>query len=390
MTGWTLFAVRSPSICPGQNVTLTADNGQIFLHGTVKDLTSSDRAVAIATTGGKVTNLLYVEVPSSDPQILLKVRFASVDRSLSKQLGINLFTTGVGNTIGAVNTGQYSPPSISTPNSTPATATLSNELNLFAFYPKLDIGASIEALETKGLVQTLAEPNLLAANGKLATFLAGGEYPYPVVQGTASGSAAVTISFKEYGVLLSFIPTVTPRGSIRLQLSSSVSALDFTNAVEISGFNVPAISTRSVKTEVELGEGQSFAVGGLLDNRETETFEKVPFLGSIPVLGKFFQSISKNRTNTELIMIVTPEIVRPIPAGAPLPQLNFPEKFLEPNSKVPMYTPDGKEPPAPTGPAPAPMPVERLIDSLKPEKPLPDSSTTSGFSTGAAGGATPP
>jgi pilus assembly protein CpaC len=365
---------------PDQALKISASNGSIFLRGTVKDLNSSERAVQIASTAGKVVNLLYVQVPPSDPQVLLKVRFAAVDRNRSKQMGINLFSTGLGNAIGGINTGQFSPPSISTgTDTTSATATLSNELNLFAFFPGLNVGATIEAMESKGVVEVLAEPNLLAASGKKASFLAGGEYPYPVVQGTTSGSSAVTIMFKEYGVRLSFIPTVTPRGSIRLQLLSEVSSLDFTNAVIVSGFQVPAIATRNVKTDVELGEGQSFAIGGLLDNRETETFQKVPFIGSIPVLGKLFQSISKNKTNTELIVIVTPEIVAPIPAGAPLPQLKYPEKFLPPNSGIPMHTPDGMPHPIPH--TPPTLPVEKLIESMKPTKPL----TDDGLSTGAFG-----
>ncbi len=370
---------------PDQALKVSAANGSVFLRGTVKDLNSSDRAVQIASTAGKVVNLLYVEVPPSDPQVLLKVRFAAVDRNRSKQLGINLFSTGLGNAIGGINTGEFSPPTVSAPSSTSsATATISNELNLFAFFPGLNAGATIEAMESKGVVEVLAEPNLLAASGKKASFLAGGEYPYPVVQASASGSGAVTISFKEYGVRLSFIPTVTPRGSIRLKLASEVSSLDFTNAVEISGFEVPAIATRNVKTEVELGDRQSFAIGGLLDNRETDTFQKVPFIGSIPILGKLFQSISKNKTNTELIVIVTPEIVAPIPAGAPLPQLKFPEKFLPPNSGIPMHTPDGT--PTPDVPPPT-MPVEKLLESMKPEKGLTDDSNSSGgFGTGGQGG----
>ena len=372
---------------PDQALKVSTANGSVFLRGTVKDLNSSDRAVQIASTAGKVVNLLYVQVPPSDPQVLLKVRFAAVDRNRSKQLGINFFSTGLGNVIGTTSTGEFSPPSVTAPSSTgSATASISNELNLFAFFPGLNAGATIEAMESKGVVEVLAEPNLLAASGKKASFLAGGEYPYPVVQASASGSGAVTISFKEYGVRLSFIPTVTPRGSIRLKLASEVSSLDFTNAVEISGFQVPAIATRNVKTEVELGDSQSFAIGGLLDNRETETFQKMPFLGSIPVLGKLFQSMSKNRTNTELIVIVTPEIVAPIPAGAPLPQLKFPEKFLPPNSGIPMHTPDGK--PNPDAPPPPPtMPVEKLLESMKPEKGLTDdSSSTGGFGTGGQGG----
>jgi pilus assembly protein CpaC len=145
----------------------------------------------------------------------------------------------------------------------------------------------------------LAEPNIVAMDGKEASFLAGGEYPYPTVQGTTNGSGAITIMFKEYGVRLNFIPTIMPNGNIRLQVAPEVSALDFGDAVEVSGFQVPAITTRKVNTEVELGDGETFVIGGLLDNRETETFEKIPFLGDIPILGKFFQSKATNRTNTE-------------------------------------------------------------------------------------------
>ncbi|HEX4021259.1 MAG TPA: pilus assembly protein N-terminal domain-containing protein [Acidobacteriaceae bacterium] len=369
---------------PGQNIHVSTDNNLIFLRGTVKDLTSSDRAVKIASTAGKVVNLLYVAVPPEAPQILLKVRFASVDRSAEKELGLNIFSTGAANTIGTVSTGQFSPPSVALPSGTSsAVATVSNALNLFFFRPDLNLGATIEAMESKGLVEVLAEPNVLAEDGKEASFLAGGEYPYPVVQGVSGTAAgAVTIEFKEYGIRLNFIPTITPRGTIRLQVAPEVSSLDFTNAVEVSGFLIPAIDVRKVKTEVELREGQSFAIGGLLDNRDTETFQKIPFIGDIPILGKFFQSIQKTRTNTELIVIVTPEIVPAIPAGQPLPALHYPSKFLPPNSNIPMMNPSGDKAAANSAmPAPATMPVEDLIKSMQPEKPLViDSSSMGGTS----------
>ena len=356
---------------PGQVLKVSADNGSVFLSGTVKDLTSSDRAVQIASVAGKVVNLLNVEVPSAEPQILLKVVFASVDRTRSKQLGVNIFSTGYGNVIGGVTTGQFSPPALNMPGGTStAAATLSNELNLFAFLPGLDLGATIEAMESRGLVEVLAEPNVLAENGKQGSFLAGGEYPFPVAQASNGGGTAITIMFKEYGVRLNFIPTITPRGTIRLQVAPEVSSLDFTNAIQIAGFQVPAIAVRRVKTEIELEQGQSFAIGGLLDNRETETFEKVPFIGDIPILGKFFQSINRTKSNSELIVIVTPVVVDPIPAGAPLPQLKYPQSFLPPNTGIAMHTP---EPAAGSGQAaqrPTTMPVEKLIESMKPEKPL--------------------
>jgi len=356
---------------PGSGVKVTTENDMVFLRGTVKDLNASARAVQIAKTGGKVVNLLNVFVPPADPQILLKVRFASVDRSKERQLGINVFSTGLGNTVAQISTGQFSPPSVALPNAgSGATASANNELNLLAFFPGLNVGATIQALEQKGVVELLAEPNVMAVNGKEASFLAGGEYPYPVAQASAGGSAAVTISFKEYGIRLNFIPTITPRGTIRLQVAPEVSALDFTNAVEISGFDVPAITTRKMKTEVELSDGQSFVVGGLLDKTENESFQKIPFLGDIPILGKFFQSLQRTKTDTELIVIVTPELVSPIGAGSALPELKYPVPFLPPNSGIAMHNPDGKTPENTQAAAPATIPVEKLIDSMKPEAPL--------------------
>jgi pilus assembly protein CpaC len=381
---------------PGQTLRVSSENGLVFLRGTVKDLTSSERAVQIASTAGKVVNLLYVNVPPADPQILLKVRFASVDRSAGKQLGINLYSLGAANTIGAVSTQQFSPPTVTPGTSTSAsnavssaaTATLSNLLNIFIFRPDLNLGATIQALETTGVVQVLAEPNLLTANGKQGSFLAGGEYPYPVVQGFGGGSAAgaVTIQFKEFGVRLNFIPTITARGTIRLQVAPEVSSLDFANGLTVSGFTVPGLDTRKVKTEVELSEGQSFAIAGLLDNRETKNLSKIPFIGDIPVLGKFFQSMSKNRTNTELMVIVTPEIVTPMPAGAPLVGPKFPEDFLRPNSNMPMSTPIAASTGGglPRTPPPGTMPVEQLIQSMKPEQPLDMNSLPSTSSYGSS------
>lgn len=375
---------------PGQSVSVSMENDMVFLRGTVKDVTSSDRAVAIAATAGKVVNLLYVNVPGPETQILLKVRFASVDRSLSNQLGLNIFSLGATNTLGSTSTGQFSPPpgmnlqgfyskgNLNTPSQTQS-YTLSNALNLFFFRPDLDLGATIQALEVKGILQVLAEPNVLAESGKLASFLAGGEFPFPTVQGIGggTGSGAVTITFKQFGIRLNFIPTLMPNGTIHLQVSPEVSALDFTNGLSIQGFNVPALTVRRVNTEVDLGEGQSFAIGGLLDNRVTETFEKIPFIGDVPILGKFFQSRMRSKQNTELLVIVTPEIVKPIPAGQRPPELKFPLPFMQPNT--------GKEPRTPgqniTGTVPVTppnktIPVEKLMESLQSEKPLGGDSTS--------------
>ena len=233
-------------------------------------------------------------------------------------------------------------------------------------------------------MQVLAEPNVLATNGKEASFLAGGEFPYPVVQGTAGGSAAVTIEFKEYGIRLNFIPTITPRGTIRLQVAPEVSALDYTNEATISGFTVPGITARRVNTEVELADGESFMIGGLLDKTTNDTFQKIPFIGDIPILGKLFQSEIKTKNDSELIVIVTPEIVSPFAAGTALPTPHYPEAFLPPNSNIPMHQPDAKTAENTPAPAPTSVPVETLIQSMKPEKPLVIESGTGGFGQGGA------
>lgn len=384
---------------PGQKIDVNVENDLVFLRGTVKDLTSADRAMAIASATGKAVNLLYVSVPPPEQQILLKVRFASVDRNLLRNLGMNLFSTGATRTIGSVTTQQFSPPTLSNSGipssgssgsssggitSNGVTATISNFLNLFFFRPDLNLGATIEALEQKGVAEVLAEPNVLADNGKQASFLAGGEFPYPVVQGgTTGGTTAITIQFRQFGVRLDFIPTITPRGTIRLQVAPEVSALDYSNGVTLQGFTVPGLTVRHVNTEVELAEGQSFAIGGLLDNRETETFSKIPFIGDIPILGKFFQSKTKNRTNTELMVIVTPQLVRPVPAGQTIAGPNFPVPFLKPNTGKEMATPgQNVTGPVPVTPQGQSLPVESLVNSLV-EKPLVVTSSSGGTSYGA-------
>jgi pilus assembly protein CpaC len=393
VTGDSLDAIRRElrAELPGQTIRVSYSNNNIFLRGTVSDLVSSSRAVQIASSAGKVVNLLDVDVPKSDPQILIKVRFASVDRNRARQLGINLFNLGLGNAVGGVTTTQFAPPAVGGGSSAgggegvsgvAGSATFSNEFNLLAYFPGLGVGADISALETKGVVQVLAEPNVLAANGKEASFLAGGEFPYPVAQGSTGGLTTVTIEFKEYGVRLNFIPTITPRGTIRLQVAPEVSALDYTNEVNISGFEVPGLTSRRVNTEVELADGESFMIGGLLDKSTTDTFNKIPFIGDIPILGKLFQSEQKTKNDTELIVIVTPEIVSPLPANAALPTLNYPVPFIPPNSNIAMHQPDAKTPENTLPPSPASIPVETLVESMKPEKPLIIESATGGFGTG--------
>jgi pilus assembly protein CpaC len=348
----------------GPDVSLTISDGTVFLSGTVKDSIAADRANAIASTLGKVVNLLRVTVPPGDPQILLKVRFADVDRSAALQLGLNLYSLQPKGIAGST-TGQFgSVPtwSLNEQNGQGSLAwSLSNLLNLSYFDPEINIGAILQDLQAKNILQILAEPNLLTLSGRPASFLAGGEFPFPTLQGGAAGVGQITIQFKEFGIRLNFLPTVTPRGTIHLVVTPEVSSLDYSNGLTVSGYTIPGLSTRRVQTEVELENGQSFVIAGLLDNQVTEQLNKMPGIGDIPILGKLFQSKSVNKTNSELLVTVTPELVGPIPAGLKPPGMNFPKAFLEGSSKNAPQTPG----PAVTGPVPSlpkssTLPIEQL------------------------------
>src|SRR6202034_3419723 len=238
----------------------------------------------------KVVNVLTFG-PVGSQEVLLQVKFAEVDRTVLTQLGVNFISTGGANTIGTTTTGQYGGfgPQTLTPSTNsgtataPASTTLNNVLNLFLFRSDINFGATIEALETKNLLQILAEPNLIAVNGKEASFLAGGEFPFPIVQ-PGAGFTAVTISFKEFGVRLKFTPLIMPNGNIHLRVQPEVSTLDFADALTISGFTIPALSTRRADTEFELRDGQSFMIAGLMDNRVTDIGSKIPGLGDLPII----------------------------------------------------------------------------------------------------------
>ena len=354
---------------PNQKVTFDLQGDTVFVNGTVSDLTAASRALQIVSTLGKPVNLLRVSVPPIETQILIKVRFANVDRSTSRELGINFFSTGAGNTVGSITTGTFKPPQpgSSAGGSGGATFSLTDALNVFFFRSDLDLGATIRALQAKSLLEVLAEPNVLAINGKSASFLAGGEFPFPTLQGGGGGLGAVTIQFREFGVRIQFTPVVTPRGSIRMTITPEVSALDYANALQFQGFTIPALSTRRVETEVELESGQSFAIGGLLDNRVTESLARIPGLGDIPFFGKLFRSQQLTKNNSELLVFVTPEVVQPMPQGYPLPGLHYPKEFLPPNSDIAMNTPSiDKSGAAPAKPEPPAIPMEDLMRSLKP------------------------
>ena len=350
---------------PNQNISFDFNGGNILLHGTVDDLTLADRAAAIVSTVGKVVNLLHVAVPASEPQILLKVKFANIDRTVASDLGANFFSSGAGNNPGSISTGQYAGPPSFDFTQIPHTFTVPDPLNLFFWRPDINFGAYIKALEAKNLAQILAEPNLMTLSGHPASFLAGGEFPYPTLQGGGAGVGQITIEFREFGIRLNFEPTVTPRGTIRLKVKPEVSSLDPANGLTVSGFTVPGLDTRKVETEVELGDGQSFVIAGLLDNRVTETLSKIPGLSSIPLLGKLFESRSLNKNNSELLVVVTPEIVQPIPFGGKVPAVAMEKPFLKGTAIAAPQNPAlPSRPDAPLLPSLETMPVEQLKNLL--------------------------
>lgn len=326
---------------PGQDVTINVEDTSVYVRGTVADMLSAERVMALAATLGKPVDLLRVKVPATEQQILLKVRFADVDRTVSQDLGVSFYSAGGGNTQGIIGTGTPTPTTVTpSPGQRTGSLSLGAVTSLMLFRPDLNIGLTLQALQSKGLAQILAEPNLLTINGKKASFLSGGEFPFPVVQpGGAGTGAVVTLQWREYGIRTNFTPTITPRGTIRLKVNPEVSSLDTSHAVTISGFTVPALSTRRIDTEVELQDGQSFAIAGLLDNETSQTLSKIPGISNIPVLGKLFQSRTISKTNGELLVVVTPEIVQPVPAGMQLPIPDMPMPFLKGDLMTPPRTP---------------------------------------------------
>jgi pilus assembly protein CpaC len=348
-TEWETFA-KSISDTAGSPISVTGTGETIVLSGTVKTAEDSKRLAGMAQTRAKtVINLLQSPPPAEPRQIMLAVKFAAIDRVALTQIGFNLFSTN-DKMIGATSTGQFTPPRFSQlqPAGTGQTVNFSDLLNLFAFRPDLNIGATIKALQDNNLLQILAEPNLITVEGKEASFLAGGSFPFPTITTTPTGGATapvVTVQFKPFGVKLDFTPTVTPQGSIDLKVAPEVSSLDFANAVTLQGFTIPALSQRRAETEVILKDGESFAIAGLIDNRVIETLSKVPGLGDLPILGKIFRSRSTQKSTDELLVVVTPHFVRALSAEEKAKLPDMPETFL------PAALPAGAKKPAKGGKA---------------------------------------
>ncbi len=301
---------------PDEQIDLRASRESLALVGRARSQAVSDRALALvaASVKGAVSNL-QIAPPGAENQVVLKVRFAELNRSASTEFAVNLLSTGALNTVGQISTGQFPAAHLdkAVGGANPsANFALSDILNIFAFRPDLNLAAVIRDLQSRGLLEILAEPNLVAI---------------PVAQGGAS-TGAITVQYREFGIRLSFLPQITPHHTIRLHVRPEVSSLDPSHGVVVSGFNIPALTTRRVETDIELGEGQSFVIAGLIDDRVVENLSQVPGLAHIPLLGALFRSRSETKSRTELIVIVTPETALPVAGAIPGPVM--PKPFLAP------------------------------------------------------------
>jgi pilus assembly protein CpaC len=359
---------------PTEPIGVAVNGKDVVLSGIVSAKYVMDRAKALAAgyveKPENIVNLMRQQESTATTQVMLKVRFAEVNRSAMQELGVNFFggPSGKSGWMGRSTTGQYPAPVFDPDKG----AWIADFLNLFAWNSEEALGVTIKALKGKGLFESLAEPNLITQDGKEASFLAGGEFPYPVVQGGA-GNQAVTIVFKEFGVRLRFTPTITGGGYVHLKVAPEVSSLDFANGVTLEGFRVPALATRRTETEVELRDGQTFAIAGLLDRNLNETLRRVPGIGDIPILGYLFRSQAYTKNATELVVMITPHIVqRDSPGVTPnLPGLVQP-LMPAPTRTIPM------PPPAFSNPANAPNapgPTKTVVTNM--DAPVPQVASTS-------------
>ena len=372
----TILVEQMKQLFPGEQITVAGSGKDVVISGTVTSKYVIEKAADVA--GGfvekkeNVVNLLQQQEGVASNQVMLRVRFAEVSRSALQELGATwLLDQFKSDWTARATTQQFASPMFD--DSKPGRITFSDYLNLFVFNSKHGVGAVIRALESKGVFQSLAEPNLITVNGKEASFLAGGEYPYPVAQ-SSTGGTSISIQFKEYGIRLHFTPTVLGGDLINLKVKPEVSSLDFTNAIVLDGFRLPALTSRRADTEVELQDGQTFAIAGLMNNQLNSTIQKIPGIGDIPVLGYLFKSRAYQKNQTELVVMVTPTIVRRgstgVSSGVPSlvePYLGAPPKTLPPPAPwtgSPRY-PSNK--PAPKEPVPAPQPEPQPQTSQTPQ-----------------------
>jgi len=305
----TALETQLRTLFPSTNISVSTSGGAVILSGTVQNPTIARRAAALATqTGAQVINNL--QAPSAE-QVLLQVRFAEIRRTAGSNLGVDLAADNVGELDQIFGQG-----------STARVETLSEGLmRLFLVGQNADLDATIRALKSKGEYRSLAEPNLVTMEGEEASFLAGGEFPYPTVQTSGTGAAGgqVSITFKEFGIQLRFTPTVTNSGTIVLDVNPEVSSLDFANGLSFAGYQIPSLLTRRAESKVEMRPGQHLAIAGLLDNVLSDNVTKIPFLGDLPILGAFFRARQNDQARTELLVLVTPHLVEAsdVPPGIP-------------------------------------------------------------------------
>jgi pilus assembly protein CpaC len=322
--GVSVLQQQMQHLFPGENIQVAFNDQAIVLSGSVSSNAIMLRAgeIALATSPKlQVINMLQLPGGSESQQVMLQVRFAEVNRRAIQEAGVNFFTTiaGFKDTLARSTTQQFAAPAFVDDK-----LVFSDFLNLFFLNTKYDIGAVIRALKQTGHFQSLAEPNLIAYNGQEASFLAGGEFPVPVVQGS---TGTVTIQFKEFGIRLNFTPIIAG-DVIRLKVRPEVSTLDFANGVTLSGFRIPSLTTRRAETDVELRDGQSFAIAGLLDNISQDDGASIPILGQIPIIGYLFKSKSERKERTELMVLITPRLVRPLDPDEVPALPTMPGRFL--------------------------------------------------------------
>ncbi len=304
-----------------RGIVVSSSNGQVILSGEAVDAAAADRAVSISKSfhpDGQIVNTMRI-APSSSQQVMLKVQFLEASRDAGRALGVNLYGTSPPGSGHGFNTGTDRP-TVATGAGVPLFGTVAGAAGSAPFGVFLanivnkgtQVDVMVTALETRGLIRRLAEPTLMALSGDSASFLAGGEFPVPVPQsGSGTSAGTITIEYKRFGVQLAFMPTVLANGVINLRLTPSVSEIDFTTQVTINGTKVPGLSTREARTTVELRDGQSFAIAGLLQANNRRDISQLPWIGSVPVLGALFRSSSFQDRETDLVVIVTPHLVSP-------------------------------------------------------------------------------
>jgi len=358
-------------VMPGDDVSARIANDSVVLEGVVSSSVAADRAVQLAETyaPGKVVNLLAI---GSAQQVMLEVRFAEVKRSALKQIGVNWDVLSDAGKLQGVSGGGAAISGNGPPTLDAITGSFGILSRSFRALGE-NFNVTLDALEKKGAVTTLAEPTLVALSGETASFLAGGEFPVPTAQsggvvgtggaGTAV-STAITVTWKPFGVSLAFTPTVLADGVINLVVQPEVSSIDSSASIVVNGLTIPGLQTRRAKTVVEIRDGESFALAGLLRKDFNDTIRQVPFLGSLPIIGSLFRSTGFQNDQTELVIVVTPHLVRPVPANA----MKFPTDRAGPpheadlffNGRTDTAVPPAATPfvqPAPLPPPPPPPPV---------------------------------